>query len=250
MQSNLLKTIVVDDEQPSRDALIQSLRDYCPEVEVVAACDSAKTACQAIKEHRPDLVFLDIEMPRGSGFDLLEMCNPVDFHVIFVTAFSNYAVQAFRYSAVDYLLKPVKLSELTDAVAKVKSNHTPVSRQIAVLLENMKTTDNNCKQLAITNSKGFDIVKTSEIILCEADIYCTRLHLSGKSQILSTHILKYYEELLPKEQFMRVHHSYIVNKEHVKGYTHQGEILLSEEIRCPLSASRKAEFMKIFKPQK
>jgi two-component system LytT family response regulator len=250
MQSNLLKTIVVDDEQPSRDALIQSLRDYCPEVEVVAACDSAKTACQAIKEHRPDLVFLDIEMPRGSGFDLLEMFNPVDFHVIFVTAFSNYAVQAFRYSAVDYLLKPVKLSELTEAVAKVKSNHTPVSRQIAVLLENMKTPQNHSRKLTVSNSKGFDVVKTSEIIMCEADGYCTKLHLTGKPILLSSQILKHYEDILPKEQFIRVHHSYIVNKEHVVSYTNQGEIILAQEIHCPLSIARKAEFLKIYKPVK
>jgi two-component system, LytTR family, response regulator len=250
MQSNLLKTIVVDDEQPSRDALIQSLRDYCPEVEVVAECDSAKSACQAIKQHRPDLVFLDIEMPRGSGFDLLEMFHPAEFRVIFVTAFSNYAVQAFRYAAVDYLLKPIKVTELTDAVTKAINGSSPLSQKFNILLENLHQPDSRYKRLAIYHSKGFEVISTSDIICCEADTYCTIFHLTGHKQLTSSHILKYYEEILPEEQFIRVHHSFIINKEHIKSYTSQGEIILSEEIHCPLSIARKTEFMKIFKTWK
>jgi two-component system LytT family response regulator len=242
-----LITIIVDDEQPSREALLQCINDFCPEITVVAECNSLKTAFHAIKEHHPDLVFLDIEMPKGSGFDLLNMFAAIDFQVIFVTAYSSFAVQAFRYAAVDYLLKPIKISELTEAVAKVKNGiaHTP--QKISVLSENLRTLDNNCRKIAISNSKGFDIIKLSEIILCEADGYCTRFHLSGKSKILSSHILKYYEEILPKGQFMRVHNSYIINTEHVKKYSFQGEIILSEEIHCPLSQSRKVEFLKIYK---
>jgi two-component system, LytTR family, response regulator len=247
MVASYLKTIVVDDEQPSRDALLQCIHDFCPEIKVVAECNSAKTAFQAIEKHHPDLVFLDIEMPKGSGFDLLKMFNPVDFKVIFVTAYSQYAVQAFRYSAVDYLLKPVKLEELIEAVAKVIRDTTPVTRQISLLLENVHTTDENCKKMAIVNSKGFDIVKTADIVLCKADGYCTSFYLAGKIKISSTHILKHYEEVLPKEQFMRVHHSYIINKDHVKGYTNQGEVVLTDELHCPLSLSRKVEFMRTFK---
>jgi len=250
MHSELLKTIVVDDEQPSRDALIQSLLDFCPEVEVVAECDSAKSACQAIKQHRPDLVFLDIEMPRGSGFDLLEMFHPAEFRVIFVTAFSSYAVQAFRFSAVDYLLKPLNVKELVEAVTKVKNGISPANQHISLLLENLRAKGNDSQKLAVTSSKGFEVIRIPDIILCKADGPCTWLYINGNKKLLSSHILKYYEEILPKEQFMRVHHSFLINTERVKSYTNQGEIFLTDDIRCPLSNARKGEFMKVFKNSK
>lgn len=248
--TSTLKAIVVDDEQPAREVLVQCIRDFCPGVEIIAECNSAKSAYSVIMDRRPDLVFLDIEMPKGSGFELLGMFHPVFFHVIFVTAFSDYAVQAFRYSAVDYLLKPLKVNELVDAVAKVNNGHSPALQQIALLLENFRNGNNGNRKLAISNTKGFDLVRFSDIVLCEADGPCTRFFLNGKKKIVSSHLLKYYEEVLPGDQFMRVHHSYIINKEHVRGYTHQGEIILSEDIHCPLSVSRKGEFMNFFRPGK
>ena len=178
------------------------------------------------------------------------MFHPAEFRVIFVTAFSNYAVQAFRYAAVDYLLKPIKVTELTDAVSRAINGSSPLSQKFSVLLENLRHPDNIFKKLAIFHSKGFEVISTSDIICCEADTYCTIIHLTGHKQLTSTHILKYYQEILPEEQFIRVHHSYIINKEHIKSYTSQGDIILSEEIHCPLSVSRKNEFMKIFKPEK
>jgi len=248
--ASTLKAIVVDDEQPAREVLIQCIRDFCPEVEIVAECSSAKEAYQAIREHHPDLVFLDIEMPKGSGFDLLEMFNPVFFHVVFVTAFSDYAVQAFRYAAVDYLLKPLKVNELVEAVSRAKNGMSTAAQQISLLLENYRSADHHSRKLAISNTRGFDLVKISDIILCEADGPCTRFYLSSKKKIVSSHLLKYYEEILPVEQFMRVHHSFIINKEMVKSYTHQGEIILAEDVRCPLSISRKNEFLRMFKSVK
>jgi two-component system LytT family response regulator len=245
--TSTLKAIVVDDEQPAREVLMQCIRDFCPEVEVVAECSSAKEAYQAIREHHPELVFLDVEMPKGSGFDLLEMFHPVFFHVIFVTAFSDYAVQAFRYAAVDYLLKPLKVNELVEAVSRARNGVSTAAQHISLLLENYRASDHNNRKLAISSTKGFDLVRISDIILCEADGPCTRFHLSGKKKIVSSHLLKYYEELLPHEQFMRVHHSYIINKEMVKSYTHQGEIILTDETRCPLSTKKKGEFLKMFK---
>ena len=248
MQTGLLKTIVVDDEQPSREALINYIREFCPEIEIVAESNSAKTAYKAIREHKPHLVFRDVEMPKGSGFDLLKMFNPIDFKVIFVTAFSSYAVQAFRFSAVDYLLKPVKVRELKEAIAKVQSDtfHFPY-QNLSVLLENMKSPSEAKKNLVISDSKGFTVVRTSDIIMSVADGFCTHIFLTENRKITSSKILKHFEEILPKEQFMRVHHSYIVNIEHVKSYTNQGLILLSEDVTCPLSTSQRPSFMKRLK---
>src|ERR1035437_4787774 len=119
-----IKTIIVDDEKPSREALVNYITEYCPDIEIVSECKSIKTAYKSISELKPQLVFLDIEMPNGSGFDLLKMFETIDFKVIFITAFSDYAIQAFRFSATDYLLKPVKVIELIDAVAKVQQELT------------------------------------------------------------------------------------------------------------------------------
>jgi two-component system LytT family response regulator len=164
--------------------------------------------------------------------------------VVFVTAYSKYAVQAFRFSAVDYLLKPVKVRELKEAIVKVKKESVDFTYQnISALLENLKAPSETKKSLVINDSKGFTIVKTSDIIMCMADGFCTHFSLTGNQKITSSKILKHYEEILCEEQFMRVHHSYIVNIEHVKGYVNQGMILLSEDLSCPLSALHKSAFL-------
>jgi two-component system LytT family response regulator len=244
-----IKTIIVDDEKPSREALANYLREYCPNVQIVAKCNSAKVAYKAISEHQPQLVFLDVEMPKGSGFDLLRMIGSVNFKVIFITAFSNYAVQAFRCSATDFLLKPVKISELKEAVNKaiheleVKDSYLSVK----ALLDNLSNISQPNGNLVISDSKGFTVLKTSDIIYCEADGYCTLFYLAGRTKISSSRNLKFYEELLPANQFIRTHHSYIVNLNHVKGYSHQEEILLADGLKCPLSLVNKHAFISFFK---
>ena len=245
----LIKTVIVDDEKPSREALMNYLREFCPNIQIVAECNSAKTAFKAITEHQPQLVFLDVEMPKGSGFDLLKMLSPISFKVIFITAFSNYAVQAFRFSAVDFLLKPVKISELKEAVEKV-TNELEVKNSyltVKALLANLSGQNTASDNLVINDVKGFSVIKTSEIIYCEADGYCTRFYLVGNTKINSSRNLKFYEELLPANQFFRTHHSFIVNLHHVKGYSYQEEILLADGLKCPLSAVNKHAFLSLFK---
>ena len=151
-----IKTIIVDDEKPSCDALANYINEYCPSLEVVAKCNSVSMAYKSIQDHKPQLVFLDIEMPRGSGFDLLRKFKTIDFNVVFVTAFSTYAIRAFRVAATDFLLKPVKVTELIEAVNKVKKNLELRSYQnISVLLENLAMPAVPIKKLIIPNLKGF-----------------------------------------------------------------------------------------------
>lgn len=244
-----IKTIIVDDEKPSREALVNYINEYCPAIEIVSECKSAKTAFKSITEHKPQLVFLDVEMPNGSGFDLLKMFDTIDFKVIFVTAFSDYAIQAFRFSASDYLLKPVKVSELIDAVAKVQKELTAMDsyQNIHLLLKKLECPDEASSTLVIHHLKGFEVIKTSDIILCKADGYCTNFLLVEHAKICSSKNLKYYEEILPNEQFMRVHNSYIINIKHVNGYSFDGEIFLSENQSCSLSSAHKQSFLKNFK---
>ena len=249
MNLPLIQTVIVDDEEPSRKALANYIREFCPNIQVVAECGSAKTAFKAINEKQPKLVFLDIEMPKGSGFDLLRMFDSINFKVIFITAFSNYAVQAFRVSATDFLLKPVKITELIEAVKKVQlevANEISYEN-IKALLNNLSVQNSAGENLVISDSKGFTVVKTDDIILCEADGYCTRFHLTGNQRIISSRNLKYYEEILPGKKFTRTHHSFIVNVAHVKGYSHQGEIQLTDGIKCALSTGNKLTFIGLFK---
>jgi two-component system LytT family response regulator len=248
MLNQKIKTIIVDDEKPSSDALANYLQEYCLNVNIVATCKSIKTAYNAIHEFKPDLIFLDIEMPRGSGFDLLRMFKTINFSVVFVTAFSNYAINAFRVSATDFLLKPVKVGELIEAVTKVQNNLENRSFQnLTALLENLEAPLGPVKKIIIPNLKGFIAINPSDIIMCEANGYCTTFFLSGKNKRTSSYNLKFYEEMLPEDRFLRVHNSYIINLEHVIAYTSQGEITLSEGRICPLSVSRKQIFLRKFK---
>lgn len=250
MQSKKIRTIIADDERPARETLANYLKEYCPSVEIVAECNDVANAYAEIVQHTPDLVFLDIEMPNGSGFDLLRKFSKIDFTVIFITAYSEYAVQAFRFSAVDYLMKPLKISELIDAVAKVERNLSLSNSApgLETLLQNLGSSPNNVfKNLVIPNLKGFKVVQTDEIIMCEADGYCTNFYLSDKSKITSSHNLKFYEECLTGSEFLRVHNSYLINKQHVKGYSSFGEIHLANGLSCPLGTSRKQLFLEQFR---
>lgn len=244
----MLNTIVVDDERPSREALSTYLRDYCSDVQVVSECDSVKSAYRAIIDHKPELVFLDIEMPNGNGFDLLKLFNPIDFKIIFVTAFSEYAIKAFRFSAADYLLKPVKVDELIDAVKKVNQElaTTESYTNINILRKNLAINDFQYDTLVIPDCKGFKVLNVNDIIYCEADGYCTHFHLTQKQKVTSTKNLKYYEEMLSDHNFIRVHHSSLINLKHVKAYSHQGEITLTDSLYCPLGNSYKKGFMEVF----
>ena len=251
MLNHTIKTIIVDDEKPSSDVLANYIGEYCPLLEVVAKCRSVNTAYKAIMEYNPRLVFLDIEMPRGSGFDLLKMFKIINFNVVFITAFSDYAIKAFRVSATDFLLKPVKISELIEAVSKVQQNLEQRSFQnLAVLMENLEAPSEPIKKLIIPNLKGFAAINPSDIILCEANGYCTNFYLAGNSKTSSSYNLKFYEECLPPKSFLRVHNSYIINLQHVTGYTNQGEILLSEGRSCSLGATKKKAFLKILRQLK
>ena len=248
MLNERISAIIVDDEKPSRIALSTYIRDFCPDVEIVAECDSADTAHQAIQKLHPQLVFLDIEMPNGNGFDLLNRFVSLPFKVIFITAYAEYAIRAFRFAAVDYLLKPVKVDELKDAVNRVITEISvqQYEESLKILLESLKKDNDEIKQLVIRDIKGFIIVKTSDLIMCEADGYCTKIHLTGKRKITSTKSLGHFENLFDTNQMIKPHRSYLINPAKITGYTRQGVITLEENLSCPLGKNFKKEFLDRF----
>jgi two-component system LytT family response regulator len=245
---NILRAVVVDDEEPSREALKNYLRDFCSDVEVVATASSVKTAFRAIQKHKPDVVFLDIEMPDGKGFDLLTMFEKIDFRIVFVTAYSDYAIRAFRVNAADYLLKPVKVDELKASVEKIRNENNGIaeSEKYAVILKSLS--ENNFIQptIIVSDIKGFEVLKINEIIMCKADGYCTNLYLTGNKKIFSSKNLKQYENQLTSHSFIRVHHSYLINLNHVSGFTRQGEIILSENNKASLGDNFRNTFLQKF----
>lgn len=249
MKTHVIKAIIVDDEKPSRDVLMNFIRENCPQIDVVSECNSIKSAYKSITELQPDLVFLDVEMPKGNGFDLLKMFKTIDFKIIFITAFSEYAVRAFRFSAIDYLLKPIKVSELIDAVNKVIQELSLYNsiENIQALLENVYSPFSENRSLVIPNSKGCTVIRTNDIIMCVADGYCTHFQLVGKTKISSSRNLKYYENLLSDNQFLRVHRSYIINLHHVRSFNFLGQVFLTDDNTCTLGEGFKQSFHRNFK---
>ena len=242
--NNMITAIVVDDEKPSREVLCNFLRDYCSDVSVLGTASSVKTAYKVICRHKPDLVFLDIELGDGKGFDLITRFESIDFKIIFVTAYSEHAIRAFRVNAVDYLLKPVKIEELRSAVEKVKNargtqyDHMKLEEIINGLSENSGIQST----IVISHLKGFEIIRRIEIIMLKADGYCTEFYLRGRRKVVSSKNIKNYEALLTGDNFMRVHNSYIVNLNYVTSCTKQGEIHLEEGCTAFLGDSYKTQF--------
>ena len=245
----IIKAIVVDDELHARELLVNYISEFCEVVEIVGVCSCANEAFDMIVEKGPDLVFLDIDMPNGSGFDLLRMFQIVSFKVVFVTAFSDYAIDAFRFSAVDYLLKPLKISDLTEAVEKVKKTlKAPGSySQLLDLLESYSSQKKSDKNYVISSANGFIVVRASDIIMLKADSYCTTVFVVDDLPITSSHNLKFFEDVIDPDQFMRVHNSYIINIDHVKKYTVQDEIFLTGNNKSSLSRAHKQDFLDLYK---
>lgn len=242
----MLRTIVIDDEKLSREVICNYLKEYCPDVEVVATASSVKSAYKNIKRFNPDFIFLDIEMADGKGFDLLTMFSHIDFKVIFVTAYSEYAIKAFRFSAVDYLLKPVKVDELISSVEKIKEINGK-KEEYNLIAEFLKNINNNTgvpPTLVIPHIKGFEVLKIHEVIMCQADGYCTNFYLTDKRAVVSSKNLKHFDDMLEEYNIIRVHHSFLVNLTHVLSFTRQGEIILTDGRKAFLGDSYKNEFIK------
>jgi two-component system LytT family response regulator len=244
----MIRALIVDDEKPSRELMCNYLKEFCDDVEIAGTASSVRTAFRAIQKYSPDVVFLDIEMPDGKGFDLLAMFENIEFKVVFTTAYSEYAIKAFRVNAADYLLKPVKIDELKAAVERVRNGNSLKidSDKVGALLQSLSDNTNSQPVIVISNIKGFEVLKINDIIMCKADGYCTNFFLEGKRKLVSSKNLKQYENLLTSHNFLRVHNSYLININHVKSFNRQGEILLSDDNTAYLGDSYRSLFLNKF----
>lgn len=245
-----IKAIIVEDEKSNRENLAKLLGEYCTNVELVAQCSSAVEGRMAIVKLEPDLVFLDIEMPGGNGFSMLESLSEINFEVIFVTAFNHYGIKAVKFCALDYLLKPIDILELTQAVGKVEKRLSEKSENLRMktMLRNQQQKMANPK-IAIPLSDKIEFVEVSSIISCKGEGNYTHICLNTGETILASKTLKEFDELLGEHNFLRTHQSYLINLNEVKSYIKSdgGYIKMKNGATISISRQRKEMVMEKLK---
>ena len=246
-----IESIIIDDEPGNIITLTELLKTYCPEISIQGTAPDILKGYELIKHKAPDLVFLDIEMPYGNAFELLDRLNPVNFEVIFITAFNDYAIKAFKYAALDYILKPVNIGELKEAVKKTikRLEEKTVNTRIASLLSNIKLENNAIKRIGLPSSEGFHFEEVKKITHLEAAGSYTFLYLIGQKKELVSKNLKEFEDILPESIFCRVHHSHIININFVKKYYkgRGGYVEMEDGTTIEISARKKNDFLGKFK---
>jgi two-component system, LytTR family, response regulator len=244
----MIKTIIVDDEFNAREFLQKLLQRYFPDKFIVLAlCESVDDAIIAIEKFNPELVFLDVQMPNKNGFQLFKELNKINFEVIFTTAHSEFAIDAIKCSALDYLLKPINYIDLLETVKKYESKLHKASQQekLMLLMENLDTGNSEYNKIALPTETGFELIKTNAILYCEADSnYCKIVCLDGKKIVLSK-TLKFIEELLPTSIFQRIHKSYLVNLNYVTRFNKTNDLIveLANGESLPVSIRKKEDFI-------
>jgi two-component system, LytTR family, response regulator len=234
-----MKAVIIDDEKDSRQILADYLSRYCPEVNVCGFGESVATGLEEIRKHNPEIVFLDIEMPYGNGFDLLDRVGNITFETVFVTAYDNYAIQALNQSAAYYLLKPIDIDELVKAVEKIKKERTDKNyiEHARILIENKKPGAH--QKIMLPTLEGFEIVNINTILYCDFE---------HGAPLLICRTLKYFEEVLHGHRFMRIHRSYLINPDFVVRYAKGkgGYVTMKNNQELEISPNKKKEFLELF----
>jgi two-component system, LytTR family, response regulator len=248
----MIKAILIDDEVHCLETLSILLKEYCPQVSVLDRCRSAAKALEAIEKLKPELVFLDIEMPSMNGFEMLEQFHEIPFAVVFTTSYDQYAIKAIRFSALDYLLKPIDPKELIVAVQKIQNQRTlPSAEQFEMLLKQVHHKDTGFQKIAIPTLEGFELIPADQIVYCKAEDNYTHLYLKNKNKVTACRSLKEMEEQLQDFSFfIRVHHSYVVNLNEVTKYIRGegGYLILNDGTTVNVSRSRKEMLLKKLQP--
>jgi two-component system LytT family response regulator len=239
--------IIIDDEKHCIKTLTKLIEMHFSEVKILATCLESTKAYDLIHLHKPDFIFLDIEMPLLNGFDLLSKFQDLFFDVVFTTAYDSYAIKAIKYSALDYLLKPIGKEDLTVAIEKIKNKKSTISKaqvQMATAINNKQLPD----AIALPTAEGFSFASVSDIVYCIADGNYTRMILADKNEILLSKTLGDVEELLNEYSFFRIHHSSLVNLKQVKKYVRGegGDVIMSNGQSLQVARTRKTDFLSVF----
>jgi two-component system LytT family response regulator len=246
----MLKCIIVDDEFKSRESLKALVEKFCENIQVAALCQDIKEALLAISEYKPDVLFLDIQLQRETGFDLLEKLDKIDFEIVFTTAFSEFAVRAFKFSAIDYLLKPVDVTDLRKAIEKVRKRIlSDISERMTHLAQTIKGNTFKNSRLALPSNDGLVFVNVDHILYCEASGNYTNIHMEDARKFIVSRTLKDYEDMLVDLDFFRIHNSYLINLNAIKKYIRGegGQVVMANEQALDVSKAKKKGFLERIK---
>ncbi len=241
-----IRAVIIDDEEGSRHTLKNLLSEYCPNVAVLGMADGPATGWKVINEYQPELVFLDIRMPAADeGFQLLESIDNINFAVIFATSFDEYAIRAIKFSALDYLLKPINILELQRAVNRYQKRRGENDQQGIRNLSNTPSTETEkeFQKIGLPSLDGVSFIDLANILRCEADGNCTIFHLTTGKKLLVTKTLKYYDGLLSDSNFYRIHGSHLINLSHIVKYRKEGTVEMSDGNEVYVSARKKKGFL-------
>lgn len=245
----MIRAIIIDDEPHCTQRLADLLDRYCKQsVWVAGTFDNVDDAVAGLAALKPELVFLDIQLHEQTGFDLLGRLPQIDFEVIFTTAYDNYAIQAFKFSAVDYLLKPIDPDDLLQAIVRLQKilDQRQLTEKFNTLLHNLKTTDNTYKKITVATNKGLLFLQVSDITRCQSDVNYTTIYLKDKQQIVVAKTLKDFEDMLTDHNFFRIHNSHLINMDCIKSY-HKGKggyVTLNDNTSLEVSTRRRDLFLK------
>jgi two-component system LytT family response regulator len=244
-----MKVIIIDDEARTRKSIADILKFSQQNIELVAEAEDVATGVDAIVEYKPDLILLDIDMPDGTGFDLLKKLNDIHFKIIFITAYEEYAVRAFEFSAIDYILKPVDPKKLIDAIDKAHQlvEQENINLKLNALFANLENSVSENKKLVLKTAENIYIVNTNDIVRCESDGGYTQFYLIDGKKILVSRNLKDYEEMLDGFGFYRIHQSHMINLKYIDHYskTEGGAVVMKDNSNLPVARRKKESFLKL-----
>ena len=249
----MIRSVIIDDEPNCCKTLSVLLERFCPEVEVTAICSNGLEGLKKIQEHTPSLVFLDVEMPMMNGFEMLEKLSPVNFHLIFTTSYDQYALRAFRFSAIDYLLKPIDRDELQKSVQKVvRQMQIPVPEQLEILMKKINQPTKPINKIAVPTLEGLQMILVENIIRCESDDNYTILFLKDKKKLVVSCTLKDIEAMLDEHPFVRVHRSHLANLNEIEKYLkgEGGYLIMSDGSTIDVSRSKKEPLLRKLLPNR
>lgn len=243
----MIKAIIIDDIEQARVTLKKDLQVYAADVEVIGEAGGVIEGAKLLKSLKPDVLFLDIQMQDGSGFDLLDILKEINFKIIFITASDAHAIKAFRYAAIDYLLKPVDPDELITALKKLREEKVNESEKYKLLNDSLKDHQKPHERLALHTQEKIHIVSINDIIRCESNVNYTEFFFTGGKKLLVTKTLKDFEDLLSDQGFYRVHQSHLINTRYIKEFvkTDGGYLLMTDGCQVPVSTRKRPEVMKM-----
>jgi len=243
----MIKAIIIDDSEQARTTFRKDLETYAEDVEIIGEADGVVEGAKLLRNVRPDILFLDIQMQDGSGFDLLDVLGDISFKIVFITASDAHAIKAFRYAAIDYLLKPVDPDELVAALQKYRDQHLNESAKYKLLNESLRHHQRPHERLALHSQDKIQIVNISDIIRCESDINYTSFFFNGGKKLVVSKTLKEFEDLLGEQGFHRVHQSHLVNTRYIREYVkvEGGHLIMNDGTMVPVSTRKRPEVMKM-----